>query len=46
MELVVEKQKTVKTPKQQGYCMPGEWAAQEAVWMIWPYRTDNWRDNA
>ena len=46
MELVVEKQKTIKTPKQQGFSMPGEWAAQEAVWMIWPYRTDNWRDNA
>lgn len=46
MELVVEKQKTVKTPKQQGFSMPGEWTAQEAVWMIWPYRTDNWRNNA
>lgn len=41
MELVVEKQKTIKTPKQQGFSMPGEWAVQEAVWMIWPYRTDN-----
>jgi len=33
------------TPNQQGFSMPGEWSAQEAVWMIWPYRTDNWRGN-
>ncbi|ART79439.1 agmatine deiminase [Oceanisphaera avium] len=24
--------------------MPGEWAPQAAVWMIWPYRPDNWRN--
>lgn len=25
--------------------MPAEWAPQQAVWMIWPYRPDNWREN-
>lgn len=24
--------------------MPAEWAPQQAVWMIWPYRPDNWRE--
>jgi agmatine deiminase len=38
-------QHNLVTPKQQGYSMPAEWSAQEAVWMIWPYRTDNWRGN-
>ena len=28
------------------FTMPGEWAAQEAVWMIWPHRPDNWREQA
>nr|WP_043970244.1 MULTISPECIES: agmatine deiminase [Acinetobacter] len=28
------------------YKMPAEWAPQQAVWMIWPYRTDNWRQGA
>jgi hypothetical protein len=23
--------------------MPAEWAHQQAVWMIWPFRPDNWR---
>ena len=30
-------------PSQDGFYMPAEWAAQQAVWMIWPYRPDNWR---
>lgn len=34
------------TPKQDGFYMPGEFAPQERVWMIWPERRDNWRDNA
>ena len=25
-------------PSQDGFYMPAEWAAQQAVWMIWPYR--------
>lgn len=28
------------------FYMPGEWAAQDAVWMIWPHRPDNWREQA
>ncbi|MFP1727516.1 agmatine deiminase [Lonsdalea quercina] len=31
------------TPFQDGFAMPAEWAPQEAVWMLWPYRRDNWR---
>jgi len=30
-------------PRQDGFQMPAEWAPQQAVWMIWPYRPDNWR---
>lgn len=33
-------------PKNNGFYMPAEWAPQQAVWMIWPYRPDNWRENA
>lgn len=31
------------TPQQDGFFMPAEWAPQDAVWMLWPYRQDNWR---
>ncbi|WP_028535405.1 agmatine deiminase [Paludibacterium yongneupense] len=31
-------------PRDDGYRMPAEWEAQQAVWMLWPYRPDNWRD--
>ncbi|CNF09969.1 agmatine deiminase [Yersinia mollaretii] len=31
------------TPQQDGFFMPAEWAKQDAVWMLWPYRQDNWR---
>ncbi|WP_445778508.1 agmatine deiminase [Shewanella sp.] len=30
-------------PLNDGFSMPGEWAEQQAVWMLWPYRPDNWR---
>ncbi len=33
------------TPRQDGFAMPAEWAPHQAVWMCWPYRTDNWRAN-
>jgi agmatine deiminase len=33
------------TPRQDGFTMPAEWAPHQAVWMCWPYRTDNWRAN-
>lgn len=32
------------TPKQDGFYMPGEFEPQERVWMLWPQRSDNWRD--
>lgn len=34
------------TPIQDGFYMPGEYAPQEKVWMIWPERSDNWRQGA
>lgn len=34
------------TPKQDGFRMPAEYEEQEKVWMIWPERSDNWRDGA
>jgi agmatine deiminase len=30
-------------PRQDGFSMPAEWAPHQAVWMLWPYRPDNWR---
>ena len=34
------------TPKRDGYRMPGEFEPQTRIWMLWPHRTDNWRDGA
>ncbi|KAA8998582.1 agmatine deiminase [Affinibrenneria salicis] len=34
------------TPRQDGFSMPAEWAQHEAVWMLWPWRRDNWRAGA
>lgn len=34
------------TPKQDGFYMPAEYAKQKKIWMLWPVRGDNWRDNA
>lgn len=34
------------TPAADGYYMPAEYAAQDKIWMIWPERPDNWRDDA
>lgn len=34
------------TPKQDGYHMPAEFEEQERVWMLWPNRSDNWRNGA
>ena len=31
-------------PAADGFYMPAEWAPQQAVWMIWPFRPDNWRE--
>ena len=37
---------TNSTPADDGFYMPAEFAPIEKIWMIWPYRTDNWRQNA
>lgn len=29
-----------------GYLMPAEFEPQKAVWMLWPYRNDVWREDA
>ncbi len=34
------------TPKQDGFRMPGEFEPQDHIFMIWPQRTDNWRQGA
>jgi len=30
----------------QNYYMPGEWFPHSCCWMLWPYRSDNWRNQA
>ncbi|HEY7890514.1 MAG TPA: agmatine deiminase [Steroidobacteraceae bacterium] len=35
-----------KTPVAEGYWMPAEFGPHEATWLLWPERTDNWRDGA
>ncbi|MBW7571306.1 agmatine deiminase [Caproiciproducens faecalis] len=34
------------TPKKDGYRMPGEFENHTGTWMLWPERTDNWRNGA
>ena len=34
------------TPQQDGFWMPGEHEPQESVWLAWPTRPDNWREQA
>ncbi len=34
------------TPRQDGFHMPGEHAPQTSVWLAWPTRPDNWREQA
>lgn len=34
------------TPAQDGFYFPAEFARQEQVWLAWPERTDNWRNDA
>ena len=36
--------KTVTGLQSRTVFMPAEWAPQQAVWMIWPFRPDNWRE--
>ncbi len=42
-----KKVKTLKIkPLNDGYYMPGEFEKQNGVFMLWPQRNDNWRNNA
>ena len=34
------------TPKQDGFMMPGEFEPHDGTWMLWPERTDIWRNGA
>ncbi|WP_058369801.1 agmatine deiminase [Psychrobacter sp. ENNN9_III] len=34
------------TPSEDGFYMPAEFEPLQKVWMVWPYREDNWRQNA
>lgn len=36
--------KLISTPKKDGFYMPGEYEEHEGTYMIWPERTDNWRN--
>ena len=35
-----------KTPAAEGYWMPAEFEPHEGSWLLWPQRTDNWREGA
>lgn len=45
-DTMLQQQALPGTPRQDGFFMPAEWAPQDAVWMLWPYRQDNWRGKA
>ncbi len=32
------------TPRADGYRMPAEWETHQGTWLIWPERSDNWRN--
>lgn len=40
----MEKKEILTYPKADGFRMPAEFEPQDRVWMMWPYRGDNWRD--
>ena len=33
-------------PRLDGFRMPAEWEAHRGCWMLWPERSDNWRNGA
>ena len=35
-----------KTPAAEGYWMPAEFEPHRATWLLWPERSDDWRDGA
>ena len=42
----MSKRITNSYPKADGFRMPGEFEEQKQIWMLWPERTDNWRNGA
>jgi agmatine deiminase len=34
------------TPRADGFRMPAEWERHAGCWMLWPERSDNWRNGA
>lgn len=34
------------TPRADGFHMPAEWEQHQGCWMLWPERSDNWRNGA
>ena len=36
----------VSTPRKDAFHMPGEFETHDGCWMLWPERTDNWRQDA
>ncbi|MGA1425037.1 MAG: agmatine deiminase family protein, partial [Steroidobacteraceae bacterium] len=34
------------TPREHGFRMPGEFEPHRGCWMLWPTRSDNWREAA
>lgn len=32
------------TPRERGFCMPGEWAPHRACWVAWPWDGSLWRE--
>ena len=43
MHTIVESE---STPRADGFFMPGEYEEQERTWMLWPHRSDVWRNGA
>ncbi len=37
---------TYSTPLNSGFRMVAEWEGSSKIWILWPERPDNWRDNA
>ena len=46
MSLLSKEPVTDSTPQQDGFYMPAEFEPIQKVWMVWPYRADNWRQQA
>jgi agmatine deiminase len=45
MEIIMPN-KLKSTPRQDGFRMPAEWEPHAGCWMLWPERSDNWRNGA